>query len=159
MGTGKTTVGKILARHLGFDFVDTDVLIITKAQKSIPQIFEQESEAGFRRRERDAIRQLKGSRGLVVATGGGAVISAENLADLKALGPVFCLWASERVIYQRLKRTKNRPLLKGDHPLKKIKSLLQERAPYYQKADKMFDTTGKSPEQVVAEILSYLGCE
>lgn len=156
MGTGKTTVGRLLAQHLGFDFVDTDDLIVKAAAKSIPQIFAQEAEAGFRRREREAIQRLKGSKGLVVATGGGAVLSPQNLANLKTLGPVFCLWASPRAIYRRLRETEDRPLLRGDHPQKQIKSLLQQRTPHYQKADKIFDTTGKSPQKVVKEILAYL---
>lgn len=157
MGTGKTTVGRLLAAKLGFNFVDTDDLIVEQAKKSIPQIFAQETEAGFRRREREVIRSLKGAKGLVVATGGGAVLSAQNLTNLKALGPVFCLWASERAIYRRLQGNQDRPLLKVDHPLAKIKLLLQERTPHYQKADKIFDTTGKSPQKVTAEILTYLG--
>jgi shikimate kinase len=157
MGTGKTTVGRLLAQKLGFVFVDTDDLIVAEAGKDIPQIFTQETEAGFRRRERGVIRQLRGARGLVIATGGGAILSAENLTDLRALGPIICLWASEQAIYRRLRGNRNRPLLAGDRPLQKIKALLRARTPNYRQADKIFDTTSQSPRKVTSQILRYLG--
>lgn len=157
MGTGKTTVGRLLAPKLGFVFVDTDDLIVAEAGKDIPQIFTQETEAGFRRRERGVIRQLRGARGLVIATGGGAIMAKENLSRLRALGPVLCLRASERALYRRLKGNRERPLLRAAEPLKKIRELLQARDPYYRKADKIFDTTGKSPQKVTSQILRYLG--
>lgn len=157
MGTGKTTVGRLLAPRLGFKFIDTDDIIIEQAGQSIAEIFAQETEAGFRRREREVIRELKGASGLVIATGGGAILAEDNLKYLKALGPVFCLRASERAVYRRLKGNRERPLLRGEHPLKQIKTLLQQRTPYYKKADKIFDTTGKSPQKVAAEILKCLG--
>ncbi len=157
MGTGKTAVGRRLASRLGRKFIDTDAEIERVTGKTIPQIFAQDGELRFRSEERLVIQKLSRQEGMVIATGGGAVLNPENMADLKRNGITICLTAEPEIIYQRVRGKKHRPLLnkKGDL-LGQIKELLDRRKPFYQAADYTVDTSYKTPEKVVDEIIAYL---
>jgi shikimate kinase len=160
MGSGKTAAGRALAASLDFGFVDTDDLVRRDAGRDIPAIFEQEGEAGFRRREREAIASLAGRTGLVIATGGGAVIDRENAAALRRLGPVVWLRASPETILARLGGAEARPLLAGapgpEAMRGRIGELLASRETAYAAADLAVDTDGIGPEETAQAILSAL---
>ena len=155
MGTGKTTVGKILAQRLGYRFVDTDDLIVTQQRRSISDIFEQLGEPAFRQMEADAAQALAQERGLVVATGGRLMLDPANAAALGGTGKVFCLLASSKVILARLQVDENkRPLLAGADPYARIVALLAERKDGYGRFVGV-DSAGKKPAQIVDEIISH----
>src|SRR3990172_10399840 len=153
MGTGKTTVGKILAGRLGYTFVDSDDEVEGEQGVAISHIFSEFGEAYFRQLEKDMIKKLSGMERLVISTGGGAGLDAENLVDMKRGGPVVCLAASPEVILKRVEGFTHRPLLQVPDPLTKIKELLEFRAPYYARADITVDTSSLLPEEVVNEII------
>ncbi len=157
MGAGKTTIGRILARKLGLKFVDSDHEIEARTGASIPWIFEIEGEASFRRREADVIRELTGQSGLVLATGGGAILNADNRAFLKARGTVIYLRASVNSILQRTAHDKNRPLLQTADPRKKLEELMAVRDPLYMEiADLIIDTGRPNVQSMVQTILTQL---
>lgn len=157
MGAGKSTVGKALAKHLSWDFFDTDHLIEQQTGVSIPTIFEIEGEAGFRRRESMVLASFEGKQSLVVATGGGVVLSEENRTVLKRMGAVIYLGASAAELYQRTRLDKNRPLLQGPNPRKKIEELLIQRQPLYQEVANLVIETGRQPvSQLVDKICTSL---
>ena len=113
MASGKTAVGRRLARRLGYDFLDTDQVIEQKAGRPIPEIFSRSGEAAFRALEREAIATLAPLRPTVIATGGGTFVDADNRAALHRLGPVVCLVTSPEVILERVGRSDKRPLASG----------------------------------------------
>ncbi len=154
MGTGKTAVGKALASALGFKHIDTDLMIEAEAKKPIPEIFATEGEPAFRKYEAEAIRMITHLKRYVIATGGGAVMLDENIANMKRAGLVICLTATPEVIYERTRKDNYRPLLQIPDPIKKIKALLKIREPQYQKADYTIDTSNLSVDAVVETILS-----
>lgn len=156
MGTGKSTVGKVLAKKLGRALVDIDQRIEESQKRRIADIFEKEGEPAFRRLEKQAIREAASGREQVITTGGGAVLDAENLSALKAGGVLVLLEASPETIHRRVKDTRHRPLLKSDDGLGEIGRLLKERRPHYEKADLRFNTDGKTAAQVADEILAVL---
>ena len=158
MGTGKTSLGKLLATKLGRPFVDIDKKIESEQQLSIPKIFEQFGEEHFRALEKSAVRELSEKRGLVIATGGGTVKDAENLRLLKSSGVVICLTTSPEEIYSRTMRRGERPVLDGggSERLETIKRLLAERKEFYDRADYQVDTTDWSPIQIIDSICRYL---
>jgi len=117
MGAGKTTVGRSLARRLKLRFYDSDQEIEARCGVKIPVIWEIEGEAGFRAREAQAIAELSVLDGIVLATGGGAVLAKENRALLSARGTVVYLRATPEHLYERVRQDRNRPLLAGDDPL------------------------------------------
>jgi len=159
MGTGKTAVGKILAARLGRSFVDTDRLIEQQAGSAIAEIFETRDESYFRDLETEVIRGLLADRpgSLVVATGGGALIRAENRQLLQKMGSLILLTASTRAIIRRTKNQGGRPLLPGSEDDKQtIEALLAGRARFYEACDFKFDTTGKTVNRVATEIISKL---
>lgn len=148
MGCGKSTVGRIVANMVGFQFVDTDQLICDAAQCSIPRIFENEGEAGFRVRESAALRSLLGSRGHVIATGGGIVTQPHNLALLKHLGYVVWLDASVNTLYRRTSGNNDRPLLNDEDPKAKLERLLAARKDLYKDlADLRIKTDDLTPQE------------
>ena len=156
MGTGKTSVGKILAKRLSRPVVDVDLYIEANEKKKISEIFHKEGEARFRALEKEAIRQICGRQGIVITTGGGAVLDPENLKILKASGCVIGLSARPATIFRRIKNSRHRPLLEGKDPLMEIERLLAVRKPFYEKADFYFDTDGRSASQMADLILKTL---
>jgi shikimate kinase len=156
MGTGKTVVGRELARRLGYRYVDTDSIIEAMAKKPIPRIFAEDGEPHFRDLETRATERVVQLTHHVIATGGGIVMRDENLANLRRAGPLICLKATPRVIYERTKSDQYRPLLQTPDPLAKIKELLRRRAAQYAKADLHIDTSHLTVNEVVEQVLTAL---
>lgn len=154
MGSGKTSVGQILARGLGVDFWDSDALLVQKLGMNINEIFRCEGEDFFRDRETEMLaflgQKLPGT--CVIATGGGAVLRAENLISLKANGVIVYLDVSAAEACRRLKGTKERPLLQSDDFPARIAALLAARRPFYLQADYIVETDGKDPAGIAREI-------
>lgn len=150
MGAGKTSVGKLLARRLGKMFFDCDHEIERATGVRVPVIFEIEGEDGFRLRENRMLAELTRSRGIVLATGGGAVLSEENRALLSANGIVVYLRAAPHDLWQRTRHDRNRPLLQTPDPLAKLTQLHAERDPLYREiADVIVDTGHQSVGSLV----------
>lgn len=143
MGSGKTTMGRVLARHMGKVFVDCDEEIIKCTGVTIPHIFDVEGEAGFRQRETAAIRNLVARNNMVLATGGGAVLAGQNRELLQQNGIVVYLRASVHDLWQRTRHDRNRPLLQTGDPYAKLKELLQQRDPLYREVADIVVQSGK----------------
>lgn len=158
MGTGKTAVGQALAAKLGFDFLDTDLMVEKETGKTITEIFEKEGEPSFRAYEKKMIRKALKKERVVIATGGGAVTDPENLTLLKEKGALIALSASPERILERVQSLKTRPLLKDKEPMEMetIKNLLSRRSVYYRQADRIIDTTGKNIDEACEEILKFV---
>ena len=153
MGTGKSAVGRTLAKRFKRPFIDLDEKIEKKAGCSIPQIFSKEGEAGFRRREAEAVQQVSRLKDHVIATGGGVMLNEQNVDALKKSGTLVCLTARPDVILQRTMATiASRPLLAGGNPQAKIEELLKLREPFYARADASVETSDRTIEAVVDEI-------
>lgn len=153
MGTGKTAVGRELARKKKWQFVDLDDLIELREKRLIKDIFAKEGEAHFRRLEKKMLREVSKEKKFVVSCGGGIVMDKENVATMKASGKVVCLKASPDIILKRTSGTAHRPLLNVPDPKGKIEFLLKLRAPYYAQADTCIDTSRLSLVQVVEKII------
>jgi len=153
MGTGKTEVGRVLAQRLGYVLVDVDDEIEKEQKMKISDIFCRAGELAFRDIEAGMIKKLAQLGKAVISTGGGAVLRQENIDSLRSKGVLVCLTASAETIFDRTKRSNDRPLLKVDDPLGKIKELLAFRQPCYQKADIAIETEGKTPIEVAEEII------
>jgi shikimate kinase len=156
MGTGKSAVGEPLAKRLQREFFDTDVLIERAAGRPIARIFAERGEPYFRELEKQVIYQVCQEQRVVIATGGGAIVDTDNASCLKESGTVICLTASPEIIVQRVQGNEDRPLLQGEGPLTKIRSLLTDREEAYARADIMIDTSALTPEEVVDAILVKL---
>ena len=157
MGTGKTAVGKEVARRLQMQFVDMDDVIEEKEGCSISDIFAEKGESYFRRLEADVAEKLSREEGQVIATGGGVVLNRESVDALQSSGVGICLMASPEVIFQRIKGEAHRPLLLGRDPLEKISILLERREPFYRRIANRIDTSRLSLEQVVEEVVCIVG--
>ncbi|MDI6631955.1 MAG: shikimate kinase [Bacillota bacterium] len=156
MGTGKTAVGKRLARLLGWEFIDTDAEIERLTGKSIPRLFAEDGEVRFRSEENLICRRLAGRSGLVIATGGGMVLNPENVGLLKQNGVLIKLYADPEVIIERVKsKKKRRPLLTGKVE-ERVRELLAERAGAYDIAEFAVDTGKQDPETSARIIYNYL---
>ncbi len=141
MGAGKTTVGRLLAKHYGCEFHDSDHEIEARTGVKIPVIFEIEGEAGFRKREEAAIADLTARESIVLATGGGAILSPLNREALRTHGLVIYLRGTPEHLYERTRHDRNRPLLQTTNPLEKLRELYQQRDPLYREiADIVVDT-------------------
>jgi shikimate kinase len=156
MGTGKTTVGKILARQLNKEFVEMDEAIEARQGKKIVDIFAFSGEPYFRKLEKELLKELSTKSDLVVSCGGGLICDEENLKMLKENGTVFNLTAKAKSIYARTKQYRNRPLLNVGSPLKKIRELLKQREPYYAQAHYRIDTDSISVKEVARRIIDIV---
>lgn len=157
MGAGKSTIGRLLAKELRVPFKDSDKEIEQRTGADIPWIFDVEGEAGFREREQAVIVELCELDGMVLATGGGAVMRAENRAALRRGGRVVYLHATVEQQIDRTSRDRNRPLLRNADPGKVLRELLAVRDPLYREiADIVVETDDRPPRLVVQEILERL---
>lgn len=157
MGAGKSTIGRLLAKELGLPFKDSDKEIEERTGASIPLIFDVEGEAGFRDREQAVIAELCGQQGLVLATGGGAVLRAENRQAMRQGAVVIYLHASVEHQLARTARDRNRPLLQTENPEQVLTALLALRDPLYREiATLIIETDTRPPRMVVQEIMQFL---
>lgn len=157
MGSGKTTIGRQLAARLGLEFLDSDLEIEQRTGVDIPTIFDYEGEAGFRKRERKVIDELTQQAGIVLATGGGAVLDPDNRRDLSARGLVIYLQCAVDQQFHRTARDRNRPLLHTEDPRTRLQRLMEERDPLYLAiADLVVPTGQRSVGAVVQDILAML---
>jgi shikimate kinase len=152
MGTGKTSVGRVVAENLHFAFLDTDELIQLRTNRSINEIFEQDGETAFRALERQVVDDLSTHVKTVISTGGGLPTNPENLAALKTHALVACLWSSPEKIWERVRYQSHRPLLHDADPQKKIRELLAIREPFYKQADVLINTELRSAREVAQQI-------
>lgn len=153
MGAGKSAVGRQLARLLHLEFVDSDDEIETRTGVDIPFIFEKEGEEGFRKRENKVIDELSQREGVVLATGGGAVVDPENRSHLGARGFVVYLYTSVQQQLDRTQRGRTRPMLEGGDKQKILEDLMEIRDPLYREiADLTVDTDGRRVQTVAREI-------
>lgn len=157
MGAGKTTVGRHLAAELAKTFHDTDHEIERRTGVKIALIFEIEGEPGFRAREKQVVDQLTQLPNVVLATGGGAVLDADNRRHLAARGVVVYLHGQPKDLWHRTRHDKSRPLLQGTDPLEKLQSLYQQRDPLYRElADLVIDTGRQSARALLQQLLPQL---
>jgi shikimate kinase len=143
MGSGKTTMGRSLAKHMGKNFVDSDEEIISRTGVTVPHIFDIEGEAGFRLRETVAIRDVVARNNIVLATGGGAILTEQNRTMLQQSGIVIYLKASVHDLWQRTRHDRNRPLLQTKDPHAKLTELFNQRDPIYQQVSDIVVQSGK----------------
>jgi shikimate kinase len=153
MGSGKSSVGRLVAAQLHFTFLDTDEVIETRAGKPITDIFVQEGEPAFREYERRLVEELGAKCKMVFSTGGGLPINPVNLANLKTHSLVVCLWSSPDTIYERVRHQTHRPLLNDPDPLAKIRQLLAIREPHYRQADVLVSTELRSVKEVAQQVV------
>lgn len=157
MGSGKTAVGRSIARHLARPFYDSDTEIVRRTGVDIPFIFEKEGESGFREREREAIEALAALRGIVLATGGGAVLLPENRRLLAQRGCVVYLETSVEQQTERVKQGRSRPLLSNVDPATRLEELMAVRDPLYRSiADITVTTDGRRVRAVADDIVRMI---
>ena len=155
MGSGKSTVGRMLARQLRFRFLDTDKLVEERAHMAIPEIFAQHCESYFRKCETGVLESLHGIRQHILATGGGIVTVQGNIPLLRSLGLVVLLKADPEEIYRRVSRNSERPLLQVEDPRKRVLEMMAVRQPLYESAAHFHvDSTRLRHEDVTAKILA-----
>jgi len=153
MGTGKSSVGRLVAEQLHFDYLDTDELIQSRSGRTITDIFDGEGEAVFRKLEQQLVSELAARKRTVIATGGGLPTNPVNLASLKTHALVVCLWASPERIWERVRNQTHRPLLRDPNPKSKIRELLAAREPFYRQADVLINTDLRSAREVTQQIV------
>ncbi len=153
MGTGKTTVGRLLAEKTGMTLVDMDALIKESSGKSISDIFAQDGEPHFRALEREMVQKLASKNGQVISSGGGIVINPDNISDYEKTGLVVCLLASAEEVLDRVRYDDTRPLLADDKKTK-IVQLLESRRPFYEAITHKIETDGLSPKDIAAQIIA-----
>jgi shikimate kinase len=157
MGSGKSAVGRHLAKILHMPFLDSDAEIESRTGVDIPFIFEKEGEAGFRRRENEVIESLTGQSNIVLATGGGAIVADENRKLLGARGTVVYLHATVEQQERRTRRGRERPLLEGGDRSQILRDLMQVRDPLYRViADIVIETDGRSVAAVAGDVRNNL---
>jgi len=156
MGTGKTTLGRLLAEKIGYEFIDTDALIEKQISQTIAELFEEQGEAAFRKLESDLVEGLAQKEGLVIATGGGLVLDPSNVAVLSKTGKIICLTASPEEILARVAKQQDvRPLLQEKDPKAKIIDLLQQRDSVYRQFPQL-STSDSSPDKLIGELLKLI---
>ncbi|HHT64370.1 MAG: shikimate kinase [Bacillota bacterium] len=157
MGTGKSAIGRVVAKILGYQFVDTDQMVEEITGLTINQIFRKYGEIRFRSEESLVINKLIGKDNLVVATGGGMTLNEANAEKLKKLGKIVLLTARPEIILERVSRKNTRPLLAKGKNLDNINKLIAERKESYIRcADIIFDTSGRNIEESAEEIVKIL---
>lgn len=154
MGTGKSTVGRLAAEQLKFDFLDTDALIEQRSGRKITEIFAQSGETAFRQLEAQLVAELATHTRTIISTGGGLPTNPANLASLKSHSLVICLWASPERIYERVRDQSHRPLLHDPDPLGKIRSLLATRENFYKQADVLINSDLRSAREVAQQVIN-----
>lgn len=156
MGTGKSTVGREVARQLSRRFVDLDEEIVLAAGRPIPQIFADEGESGFRKWERGVVKRYSVPKNLVLATGGGIVLNVANTESLAEAGILICLDASVESILKRVERDRRRPLLQTPDREQRVRELLSERMPYYEAVKHHIATDGLSHAEVADRVIALV---
>ncbi len=152
MGSGKTTIAKLLSKSSGIKVVDTDSLIVENEGMEISEIFKQKGEAYFRQVEKDAIKNAFQPENMVISLGGGAFEDEDTRNFLLNNSDVIYLQTSAKIIYERLKNDKSRPLLCGNMSVERIAEIIKKRENNYLSANKIIDTDNKSPKEIVAEL-------
>jgi len=156
-GTGKTQIGKRLAKRLNMRFIDTDKEIVRETGKPIPRIFEDSGEAGFREIEKQIVKRVSGMEKICIACGGGIVLFEENIDNLKKNSTIILLECNAETIYRRIKRDKNRPALTEKEGIEEVKHLLGERERLYQEAaDLKIDSGNASLNECVQNIIDIM---
>jgi len=148
MGTGKSSIGKLAASKLGFEFVDIDKEIEKHMNMVISDIFENFGEQHFRKIESKIVKEFSSRTGMVISTGGGVVLNTENINNLREKGIVILLKAKPEVIYRNVSKDKNRPLLNCENPMDRIVELLEARKQYYDNNDFEIDVSELSIEEI-----------
>jgi len=157
MGAGKSTLGRALAHRLEMEFIDSDLVLVERTGVPVATIFEIEGEEGFRRRESAALAEIAGRDNVVVATGGGAVLSAENREFMRAHGTVVYLRARVENLWERTRHDASRPLLRTPDPRATLTEILAERDPLYREAAHVIvDTGAQSASTLVSRVLAAL---
>jgi shikimate kinase len=155
MGVGKSSVGRIVAEHLRFGFVDTDDLIEERAGAAITEVFAREGEAAFRAHERAVVEELAGRERLVIATGGGLICQPGNLESLRQHALIVTLWASAQTIWERVRHQTHRPLLQTADPQARIAELLAARGPAYRQAGVLVGADLRTPREVAQQVAHH----
>ena len=157
MGAGKTSIGRHLAELIKLDFVDSDTEIEARTGVDIAYIFEKEGEEGFRRREKKIIDEISSREGVVLATGGGVIMDAENRKNLSSRGYVIYLYTNVKKQVERVKKGRERPLLTNKDPEKILKDLMEVRDPLYREiAECVITTNGRHINSIAKEIFDTL---
>ena len=159
MATGKSAVGRNLARRLHRRFVDLDALIEKVEGRKVREIFARDGEGYFRQLEKQTLSEVLDEEGQVIATGGGVVLDDENLTLLRRKALLIALTASTDVLVGRVSKNSKRPLLKGHDTRARIEELMQQRQPRYAQADAAIDTSGLTIDQVVEKIVQIVEAE
>ena len=159
MGTGKSIVAEELARKLRMEFIDMDQIIEERQGLTISDIFARYGENYFREQENKLVKELSRKENIVIATGGGTLLSSDNIRILSQKGKIICLYADSQTIYNRVKRKNNRPLLNGENILGKINHLMKERKKIYDNIKWKIDTTNFTTQEVVDKIINLLRLE
>ena len=152
MGSGKTTVGHLLAELMEFEFIDTDRAIEKRTHKRVQDIFAESGEPAFRAMEAELVRELETADRSVISTGGGLVMNPANIASLRRHSLIACLWASAETIYERVKTQTHRPLLHTPDPLATIRDLLQRRVAFYKEADLLVGVDFRAPQETARNV-------
>ena len=156
MGCGKTTIGKLIAKELGFSFIDTDELIVEEENRSINKIFEENGEEYFREIETSILIKTLNNDNQIISTGGGIIKKDENIKLLKEKSIFIYLEADDKTLYNRVKNNKGRPLLNVDNMQEKITTLLKERENKYKQAHNTISTKNKEPNDIANEITGII---
>ncbi len=159
MGTGKTSVGRLVAEQLHYEYLDTDEVIQTSTGRSITDIFAKDGEPAFRALEQKVVGDLAGRKKTVISTGGGLPVNPANLASLKTHALVVCLWSSPEKIWERVRHQGHRPLLHDENPQVKIRELLAAREPFYKMADVLLNTELRSVREVAQQVVHQFRLE
>jgi shikimate kinase len=153
MGTGKTSVGRLVAEQLNYEFLDTDEQIQGRTGRTIADIFNQHGEGAFREMERQMVLELATRKHIVISTGGGLPTNPQNLESLKSHALVICLWSAPERIWERVHHQHHRPLLHDPDPQKKIRDLLAVREPFYKQADVLINTDTRNLREVTQQVM------